>query len=158
MSWGYVVQFEIRVPTKKLAAWKALSQAEHALPARWPSKALASYFERQTDDDTLGASLKYATWDAKPTLDKEGDETVIRLTSILDRSLLYMGAVAPALLLGAAQVGGGGWAMIVNDGTTPFTGEDGWRLTVEKGELVTKPLTAGEATRFNEELVEELMP
>jgi hypothetical protein len=157
MSWGYIVRFELKIPTKKLTDWKALSQGEHPLSAGWPSKALASYFERQTDGETLGDALAYPAWGAEPTVEKKGDETIVKLTAIVDRSLLYLGGVAPALLLGAAQVGGGGTVEIINDGTTPFEGEDGWRLAVAGDKLATTVLAPDEAQTMRDELEAQLL-
>jgi hypothetical protein len=154
MSWGYICKLVAKIPQDKWEAWQQLTPSKFALPADWPSAELVSYFKPQTPaDDTFKACLGYDSWEPAPSIE-QGETVEVKLVTVLDRSLLHVAGVLPALLRGAHEVGGQGSLLICSDGSAE---EAGWQCTVAGGDrLESTPLSTDEMWRHIDELSAEL--
>ena len=138
MSWGFIVDLQVRVETKTYKALKRRRVAEFGLPVGWTGFSdaqLVAAFDPSIDEGlTFARALKvFAEGVVLETND--GEVTSLRVVCDLDRSLLEHAGLLAALLIGAGE----GTLSLVNDGT--YTGEDGSVLWVEKGKLFAKKLS-----------------
>jgi hypothetical protein len=153
MSWGYICKLVAQIPNDQWEAWLKLTPSKFELPEDWPSADLVSYFKLQTSaDDTFKECLSYDAWEMPPTIE-HGATVDIKVVTVLDRSLLYMAGVLPALLRGACEVGGQGSLLICSDGSAE---EAGWNCAVVGERFESTPLSTDEMWKHIDELSGEL--
>lgn len=147
MSWGFLVDLDITVPTQAWKVLKAERPRDVSLARGWSGlveTSLEEAFGRPyTGDDTFAKVLKWK-WGPESIVLHEpvGDRTRIRVCVVLEKSQLDHAFPLAALLEAARTVGGAGSLRFVNDGTSGA--EDGSQLTLADGTIEATPLEAYE--------------
>ena len=124
MSWAFLADLRIEIPT---AAWervRAMKPAEVTLAPGWSGlkdKGLEADFARPvTRGETFAETLAwdgYTTRDALQRVEIEGTTTKVRVVAVLDKSLLDYAHPLAALFEAARAERGSGSFRLVNDGT-----------------------------------------
>jgi hypothetical protein len=138
MSWGYFADLRLTLATR---AWKellALKPHEVALVEGWSGlkdRELERSFARPISRgaETLASVLKlraYRPPAALQAIETKGEQTRVRLLTLLDKSLLDLAQPLAASLTAAQAVGARGTLTLVNDGT--YSGEDGVELVLDE--------------------------
>jgi hypothetical protein len=142
MSSGFIVALQLRIPHPQWEEFLAFTPNDFVVDGAWPNEQVEPFFEVLAEgDDTFEQILANESWLEAPVIKDKVNPVIVSINSGLDVDSLFLAGTAPRLLLGALRAKGSGELVIHSDGTAE---DPGWKCEVNRGKLITRPLTKDE--------------